>query len=213
MKKKLNTTIPISLFMGSLLLFGAGCSKKTVVPPPPKDTTGYEMTSGNDISYPTAEGGYSEGNLPVEGSLDDTAQQGAAGGAGGIAQGGIDQQSDEYKRLHGRSSPNLFPIYFDFDQASVRSDMAQVMNDNAEYLKTIPNATVVLEGNSDERGTNEYNLALGERRAINTQQYLVNLGIDTYRIQTLSYGEEQPVFLEQEEDAYDRNRRVDFVVK
>ena len=213
MKKKLNTTLTISLFMGSLLLFGAGCSNKTVVPPPPKDTAGYEMTSGNDISYPTAEGGYSEGNLPAEGSLDDTAQTGAAGGAGGVAQGGVDQQSDEYKRLHGRSSPNLFPIYFDFDQASVRSDMAQVMIDNAEYLKTIPNAKVVLEGNSDERGTNEYNLALGERRAINTQQYLVNLGIDTYRIQTLSYGEEQPVFQDQGEEAYSRNRRVDFVVK
>lgn len=171
------------------------------------------MPSGNDISYPTAGGGYSEGNLPIEGSLDDTTRQGAAGGAGGVAQGSADQQSDEYLRLHGRSSKNLFPIYFDFDSANVRNDMTQVMIDNAEYLKTIPNATVVLEGNSDERGTNEYNLALGERRAINTQQYLVNLGIDTYRIQTLSYGEEQPIFQELNDDAYNRNRRVDFVVK
>ena len=213
MKKNINTTVTLSLFIGSLLLFGAGCSKKTVIPPPPKDSTGYEMSNGNDISYPNAEGGYSEDNLPAEGSLDDTAQYGAAGGAGGVAQGGVDQQSDEYKRLHGRSSPNLFPIYFDFDQAGIRGDMAQVMVGNAEYLKTIPNATVVIEGNSDERGTNEYNLALGERRAINAQQYLVNLGIDTYRIQTLSYGEEQPVFTEQNEDSYSRNRRVDFVVR
>jgi peptidoglycan-associated lipoprotein len=72
---------------------------------------------------------------------------------------------------------------------------------------------VILEGNSDERGTNEYNLALGERRAINTRQYLINLGVAADRIRTLSYGEERPLFPGQDEDSYSMNRRVDFVVQ
>jgi peptidoglycan-associated lipoprotein len=206
MKNNLTTKVTISLFLGSLLLLGAGCGKKTVVPPTPKDSSGNEMSGGNNINYPTAEGGYSEDNLPAEGSLDDTAMPGGSAGS-------LDQQTDEYKKLHGRSSANLYPIYFDFDQAGIRGDMAQIMISNAEYLKSIPGTTVIIEGNSDERGTSEYNLALGERRAITAQQYLVNLGIDTYRMRTLSYGEEQPVFTEQNEEAYSQNRRVDFIVK
>jgi peptidoglycan-associated lipoprotein len=91
--------------------------------------------------------------------------------------------------------------------------MEEVLTRNAEYLNSIPGTTVTLEGNSDERGTNEYNLALGERRAINTRQYLINLGVAAERIQTLSYGEERPLFLGQDEDAYSMNRRVDFIAK
>jgi peptidoglycan-associated lipoprotein len=204
MKKKLIRTLALSALIGSFLLFGAGCSKKTVIPPDASSIES-EMSGGKDINYPMAEGGYSEDNLPVEGTLDDSAQAAVISNA--------DQQSDEYKRLHGRSSENLFPIYFDFDQAGVRSGMTEVLVRNAEYLNSIPGTTVILEGNSDERGTNEYNLALGERRAINTRQYLINLGVAAERIQTLSYGEERPLFPGQDEDAYSMNRRVDFIAK
>jgi peptidoglycan-associated lipoprotein len=72
---------------------------------------------------------------------------------------------------------------------------------------------VIIEGNSDERGTNEYNMALGERRAINALQYLANIGIDSNRLRTLSYGEEKPLFMGQDEETYSLNRRVDFIVK
>jgi peptidoglycan-associated lipoprotein len=204
MKKKLIRTLALSALIGLFLIFGAGCSKKTVLPP---DTGSIdsEMSGGKDINYPSAEGGYSEDNLPTEGTLDDSARAAVISDA--------DQQSDEYKRLHGRSSENLFPIYFDFDQAGVRPGMTEVLTRNAEYLNSIPGTTVTLEGNSDERGTNEYNLALGERRAINTRQYLINLGVAAERIQTLSYGEERPLFLGQDEDAYSMNRRVDFIAK
>jgi len=210
MKKNLSATITLSLFLGSLLLFSTGCSKKTVIPPVAKDSAGHEMSNGNNINYPNAEGGYSEGNLSAEGTLDDTS---LSESAADMARGSIDQQTDEYKRLHGRCSANLYPIYFDFDQAGIRGDMADIMVSNAEYLKSIPGVTVIIEGNSDERGTSEYNLALGERRAINAQQYFVSLGIDTARMRTLSYGEEQPLFPEQDEDAYSKNRRVDFTIK
>lgn len=201
MKKRLSRTLAFSAVIGSLVLFGAGCGKKTIIPP--DGSTGSEISEGKDINYPMAEGGYSEGSLPREGSLDDSTGAGLMSAA--------DQQSDEYKRIHGRCSENLSPIYFDFDQAGVSPAMTEILISNAEYLKTIPNAMVTIEGNSDERGTNEYNLALGERRAINSRQYLINLGIAADRMRTLSYGEERPLFLGQDEDAYSMNRRVDFI--
>lgn len=201
MKKRLSRTLAFSAVIGSLVLFGAGCGKKTVIPP--DSSTGSEIAGEKDINYPMAEGGYSEDSLPREGSLDDSTGAGLTSAA--------DQQSDEYKRIHGRSSENLSPIYFDFDQAGVSPGMMEVLITNAEYLKTIPDTMVTIEGNSDERGTNEYNLALGERRAINTRQYLINLGIAADRMRTLSYGEERPLFLGQDEDAYSMNRRVDFI--
>lgn len=206
MKQKLGRTLALSVLIGSFLLFGAGCGKKTVLPPDANQSgVGSEMSGGKDINYPAAEGGFSENNLPVEGNLDDSTPASVISTA--------DQESDEYKREHGRSSANLSSVYFDFDQAGVRSGMTEVLVRNAEYLKSVPGTVVILEGNSDERGTNEYNLALGERRAINTKQYLINLGIAADRMRTLSYGEERPLFLGQDEESYSMNRRVDFIAK
>ncbi|TKB26360.1 peptidoglycan-associated lipoprotein Pal [Desulfopila sp. IMCC35006] len=170
------------------------------------------MSGGTDINYPKASGGYSEDSLPTEGTLDDQKGSGQAG-SGTSMMSDADQQSDEYKRLHGRCSANLSPIYFDFDQAGVRPNMTEVLAANAEYLKSIPGTMVTIEGNTDERGTNEYNLALGERRAINTRQYMINLGIPGDNIRTLSYGEERPLFMGHDEDAYSMNRRADFIAQ
>ena len=203
MKTRLLTHISISTMLMCLLLLGVGCSKKTVIPP--ENTGADDAAGGKNIKYPLSEGGFSQDHLPKTGTLDD--KQMANGGSY------ADQQSDDYKRLHGRCSENLFPVYFDFDQAGIRPDMVQVITRNAEYLKTVPGKWVVIEGNSDERGTNEYNMALGERRAINVQQYLTNMGIDAGRMQTLSYGEEKPLFTGQDEEAFSGNRRVDFILK
>ena len=208
MKKSFSRNLALSALIGSFLLFGAGCGKKTVIPPDGQSSIGTEMTGGKDINYPRADGEFSEDSLPVVGNLDDSIAPDQI--SNGLE---ADQQSDEYKRIHGRSSANLSPIYFDFDQAGVSPGMAEILISNAEYLKTIPQSVVIIEGNSDERGTNEYNLALGERRAINSRQYLINLGIAADRMRTLSYGEERPLFLTQDEEAYSMNRRVDFVVK
>lgn len=206
MKKKIVSTLALSILMGTFVLFNGGCSKTNVMPPESTAANGStDASAGKDITYPAAQGGYTEDGLPVEGSLDDTTMGGQAGGLS------ADQQSDEYKMLHGRSSENLSPIYFDFDQAGVRPDMTEVLVRNADYLNSVPGTLVVIEGNSDERGTSEYNLALGERRAINAQQYLINLGVDPERMRTVSYGEERPLFLDQNEEAYSLNRRVDFV--
>ncbi len=91
--------------------------------------------------------------------------------------------------------------------------MTEVLVKNAEQMQQTPGAAIVIEGNSDERGTNEYNLALGERRALAAKQYLIDLGVDAARIQTISYGEERPLFTGQDEDAYSQNRRDDFIMK
>lgn len=211
-KRNILSTALLACAISSFLLV-SGCSKKTVVPPLDMDGGGSTMDGGTNIDYPDAigGGGFSEENLPAEGTLDDD----SIGGPGYIGgaddpRHNADQQSDEYKRMHGRSSAGLSPIYFNFDQAGVRGDMTQVLIQNADYLNSIPNAHVIIEGNSDEIGTNEYNLALGERRAINTQQYLINLGVDPARMRTVSFGEEKPLFLGQDEDSYSMNRRVDF---
>ena len=201
MNKRILTSLTCSVLMASFLLLGAGCSKKSVTPP---ETGSDADAAGKNIKYPLSEGGYSQDRLPKTGTLDDK-----TGNMGSYA----DQQSDEYKRLHGRCSENLFPVYFDFDQAGIRPDMVQVVTRDAEYLKTVAGKRVVIEGNTDERGTNEYNMALGERRAINVQQYLTNMGIDAGRMQTLSYGKERPLFMGQDETAYSGNRRVDLILK
>lgn len=188
-------------------VFTGGCSKKAVIPP--ATTSSGQASSGKDINYPEAEG-YTEANLAAEGTLDDTNISHLGGMA--LAAGENGEASDAYKRQHGRSSNGLSPVYFDFDQASIRADMADRMIQNADLLKQLGNP-VIIEGNCDDRGTKEYNLALGEKRAINARDYLVNLGIDPARIRTVSYGEERPLFVEQNEFAWSQNRRVDFVIK
>jgi peptidoglycan-associated lipoprotein len=124
-----------------------------------------------------------------------------------------DEQTDDYKRKNGRSSAQMKSIFYDFDQSSVRRDQVARMEANAQYLKKNRGAKVIIEGNCDERGTNEYNLALGERRAMAAKKYLANLGVEASRIRTMSFGEERPLFPGAQESDYEMNRRSDFVLE
>ena len=112
----------------------------------------------------------------------------------------------------GRTSAPMNPIYFDFDRFNIRDNMKPVMEENALFLLDHPEVMIEIQGNCDDRGTNEYNLALGERRAKGAQAYLVNLGINPDRIGTVSFGEERPLDPEQNEEAWAKNRRDDFVI-
>src|SRR2546425_5744222 len=103
-------------------------------------------------------------------------------------------------------------VYFDFDKTDVRPGEAAVLDKNAEWLKT-NTMMVLIEGHADERGTNEYNLALGERRAKAAREHLISRGIDADRITTVSYGEERPVCTERNEECWQRNRRADLLVR
>ena len=104
-------------------------------------------------------------------------------------------------------------IYFDFDKSDLRPDAREGLQANAGYLKSNSGVAVTIEGNCDERGSNEYNLALGKRRAEAAYKYLVDLGIDGSRMTTVSYGEERPAVEGHNELAWAKNRRDEFKVR
>ena len=104
-------------------------------------------------------------------------------------------------------------VHFDFDRYEVRGPDKPVLDENATWLKQNASALLLIEGHADERGTNEYNLALGERRAKATRDHMVSLGIDGGRITIISYGEERPLCTERTEACWAQNRRAHFLVK
>ena len=113
----------------------------------------------------------------------------------------------EAKRLE------LKDAFFDFDKSLIRDDAKSPLQNNGEFLRANKNTKIVIEGHCDERGTNEYNLALGQRRAESAKRYLTNLGIDASRLSTISYGEERPFCKEQNETCWQSNRRAHFIIK
>ena len=106
----------------------------------------------------------------------------------------------------------LGDVYFDFDKYELKPDARQRLAKNAEFMRSRPEFTFTIEGHCDERGTNDYNIALGDRRANAVQAYLVSLGIPASRMRLISYGEEQPQCRESNEACWSRNRRGHFVI-
>jgi peptidoglycan-associated lipoprotein len=173
------------------------CGPKPVSPYPgganASDMNGNQMGNITEETAPGTEGLNSTGR-----------------GAGSLS-GNADQQTDAYKREHGRCSPEFKPVYFDYDQSKIKSDQIPNMEHNGNYLKQNHSAKVLIEGNTDNRGTNEYNLALGERRAMSAKNYLRAFGIEEGRIRTISYGKERPLFNGTNDDDFAHNRRDDFI--
>src|SRR5262249_43270788 len=110
-----------------------------------------------------------------------------------------------------RNSP-LKPAFFEYDSAELNSTAQTALQENAALLKRYATWTVTIEGHCDERGTAEYNLALGERRAVAARAYLVSLGISADRLRTVSYGKEFPFESGHDESSYSKNRRAHFVI-
>jgi peptidoglycan-associated lipoprotein len=110
------------------------------------------------------------------------------------------------------SSP-LKDVYFDFDSYDLRADARDTLKANGEWLRSNPSAQVQIEGHCDERGTTEYNLALGSKRAQSVKDYLVTLGATADRLSTISYGEELPVCTEHNEACWQKNRRARLVIQ
>ncbi len=202
------------IFLLSMLLcslFLVGCKSKQVTPYTP---------TGNNRPEGSMSDGFREGQITEEmrpgqdGFGPNSEGLDATGGAGtGSLFSNADSQSDAYKREHGRSSPEMKPVYFDFDQAVIRADQIPSMEHNGAYLNSNPSRNVVIEGNTDYRGTNEYNLALGERRAQSAKTYLMELGVAESRIRVVSFGEERPLFTGESEEDYAYNRRADFILE
>jgi peptidoglycan-associated lipoprotein len=110
-----------------------------------------------------------------------------------------------------RNSP-LRPVFFEYDSSEISPASRSVLDGNATLLRQYPGWVVTIEGHCDERGTAEYNLALGERRAVTARTYLVSLGIDAKRLRTVSYGKEFPFDPGHDEAAWSKNRRAHFVI-
>ena len=170
----------------------SGCSKKKV--------TDEEMAAGAEDTAPKpGEPGYQkiyeEGMAAKEESLD--------------AQGAMQGKTDG--ALEGRTSAPLLPIYFDFDKSNIKGDQRERLAKNAAMFKN-QSSKIRIEGNCDERGTNEYNMALGERRALSAKKYLTNLGIHKDRMHTISFGEEKPLLRGHDEYSWAQNRRDDFII-
>jgi peptidoglycan-associated lipoprotein len=112
----------------------------------------------------------------------------------------------------GRTSDGMLPVYFDFDTSDIRNDQVSRIEVNGDFLKKNAKFNIRIEGNCDPRGTKEYNMALGERRALSSKKYLENLGISEGRMTTISYGKERLLLHGQDELSWAQNRRDDFVI-
>jgi len=123
-----------------------------------------------------------------------------------------DTGARELALREGRTSTPLFPVYFDFDRSNIRPDQEGRITENGNHLLDNMRVRVRIEGNTDDRGTREYNMALGERRAMSAKKYLMDMGIAAGRLETVSYGEERPIAFGQNEESWALNRRADFVL-
>lgn len=143
---------------------------------------------------------------------EDTGSTGATGGTGGTSSMGSNQgtistgaQPGSWEYVQQTAGDRVF---FELDSSSLTAEGRQTLSVQADFLRANPAQRVIVEGHADERGTREYNLALGERRATAAKNYLVALGISPDRIETISYGKERPAVLGSDEAAWAQNRRA-----
>lgn len=179
--QKLSTRLLVMLFVLTLLV--AGCAKKPV-----EDAAMGETTEVAVIEEQPA--------AVVEEQVDEAAL--AA------------NRAAEAAAAANRAANGLNRIYFNFDQYVLTDSAKDQLAINAQLLKAAPAVKVKVEGHCDERGSDEYNLALGEKRALATKNYLVSLGVAASRLSVISYGEEMPLDSAMSEDAWSKNRRAEF---
>ena len=202
MSKK-NITIVILILCVGLII--AGCPKKTVLKEEPSSKKAEEMAA--------AERERAAARLEAERRERETREREEARKA---AQKKLEETlvKKKYPGIEGEvlESSLLKDIHFDFDKYDIRPSDGEILKDNAALLRKYPNVKIQIEGHCDERGTVEYNLALGERRANSAKSYLTSLGIPGNRISTISYGKERPSDPGHNEEAWAKNRRAHFVI-
>ena len=201
--------IMIVLFLCVGLIL-SGCPKKTVVKDDASARKAEELAAQKERERLEAEKkAQEEARLKEEEAKREAARQEAA-------------KREFEKSLQAKKTPGiegevfesglLKDIYFEFDRYDVRPQDAEILKQNAAWLTKSPNAKIQIEGHCDERGTNEYNLALGERRANSAKKYLVSLGVKADRISTITYGKERPLDPAHTEEAWAKNRRAHPIV-
>ena len=149
---------------------------------------------------------------PFSGSEGGSGMAGNGMAGNGMTVPGMDSGDQEARRLPYSSSDSLKDIHFAFDRYELDDQSRAVLRENATYLKSNPESRIEIQGHCDERGTNNYNIALGQRRAHSTKSYLSAQGIDVNRIHIVTYGEEKPFCFDSNENCWWQNRRAHFLV-
>ena len=175
----------ILLILGALALFG--CAQEAAKKPEALSSTAGSPEAASEQRAPARKSEVSSRQTPSGSSLD-ALQEGTPPASGPLKE-----------------------IYFDFDSYALTAEARSILQTNAAWMKANPATQIEIEGHCDERGTTEYNLALGAKRARSAMDYLVSLGISPSRVRTVSYGEELPLCKEKSEDCYQKNRRDRFV--
>jgi peptidoglycan-associated lipoprotein len=178
-----------------------GCRKKPIGPTPIPDGR-YGVGTGGD-QYGATPGG---GTLPTGEGVEGQPVDGSGDGMADLP------EDSDSKMLRDEAFFRDTIVYFDFDRSTVRSGERSKIETVSTHLQSNPAHKVKIEGHCDERGTEGYNLSLGERRALSVRDYLMNLGISSQRIYTTSFGESRPAQLGQNEAAYQANRRAEFIL-
>ncbi len=216
MFKKSIAILAVIVFVG---LIGSGCSKKAVVKDEPSALAGEPLSPEQQRARAEAERAAARAEAErrqQEAREKETARLREE-------QARKDQaQKDFEKSLVAKKTPGiegqifetklLKDIYFDFDKFDIDPKDASILKENAAVLSKQPTAKVQIEGHCDERGTVEYNLSLGERRANSVRSFLISIGIPKDRLSTISYGEERPADPSHTEDAWAKNRRAHFII-
>jgi peptidoglycan-associated lipoprotein len=190
------------LVVSALSLGVVGCKKKPVAPTPIPGMTG-KVGGSNDTSGPVT------GAPPLAADLNPNPRPLADTTAGGIP------QNLRFDPAAMDSNPTFFSantVYFEFDRATIKPSETSKIESVAKHLQSNPTHAVQIEGHCDERGTEQYNLSLGERRALSVREYLVTAGIQADRVFTISYGEARPAETGHNEAAWSKNRRGVFVL-
>jgi peptidoglycan-associated lipoprotein len=187
MKKGISLSLLLVLMMG--MVFFASCAKKTDV----EDPMEIQMA---------AERARAEAELERQRRIAEENLQGSR-----LSE---DAEADRIREGTERTRFLDAKIYFDFDNSSLSEDARIILLDQARWLKQNKDASTVVEGHCDNRGTEEYNLALGSRRAQSVKDFLVHAGVEPSRIVTVSYGEERPAVRGNTEEAWSKNRRAEF---
>jgi len=185
----------ISIIILMLGLIGFGCSSKKVALAPEAAGKQDSISQAQPKSYETQKAG--EGSTKTE-------QKDA------LSKPEIESRD---LLLRSKRMPEILTdIYFEFDRYDIKEDAKPILKSVAGHLIKNTEYKILIEGHCDERGTNEYNLALGERRSQSVKKYILSLGVVSPRMEVISYGKEKPVCMEKTEDCWQKNRRVHFVV-
>ncbi|HWQ70204.1 MAG TPA: peptidoglycan-associated lipoprotein Pal [Patescibacteria group bacterium] len=193
-----------------MALFLTGCPKRPDVVETVPRPSGQQGEVGRPAPPPAPKVAAPEEKSPTEVAIQPPDTRPTAE-TGAVPEAKIAEAEVEREAAAAVQAIELKDVYFDFDQSAIREESKKLLNENAEWFRKHPAAKVTIEGHCDERGSSEYNLALGERRARATRDYLVAAGIAANRISTISFGKERPFVSGHDESSWKWNRRAHFV--